>query len=153
MAAHVAAFRDAVDIPIVADGDTGFGNALNLVRTIKLYERAGANAIQLARPNSPQALWPFENKSVVTKAKMVQKIKAAVDTRRAAGQVCKRSRSSPGQLSHAALADPRRAAQGRATQRVPPPGGRRQSVSSLSGERVACSGQRRATTLRWLASA
>ena len=84
MAAHLAAFREAVDIPIVADGDTGFGNALNLVRTIKLYERAGANAIQLEDQTFPKRCGHFENKSVVGKAEMVQKILAAVDTRRSA---------------------------------------------------------------------
>ena len=82
MAAHVAAFRDAVSIPIIADGDTGFGNALNLVRTIKLYERAGASAIQLEDQVFPKRCGHFENKSVIPQAEMVQKIKAAVDTRR-----------------------------------------------------------------------
>jgi 2-methylisocitrate lyase-like PEP mutase family enzyme len=81
MAAHVAAFRDAVSLPIIADGDTGFGNALNLVRTIKLYERAGASAIQLEDQVFPKRCGHFENKSVIPKAEMVQKIKAAVDTR------------------------------------------------------------------------
>ena len=87
MAAHLAAFREAVDIPIVADGDTGFGNALNLVRTIRLYERAGANAIQLEDQTFPKRCGHFDNKSVVGKAEMVQKIKAAVDTRRDADMV------------------------------------------------------------------
>ena len=81
MAAHVAAFREAVNIPIIADGDTGFGNALNLVRTIKLYERAGASAIQLEDQAFPKRCGHFEGKAVVSKSEMVQKIKAAVDTR------------------------------------------------------------------------
>jgi 2-methylisocitrate lyase-like PEP mutase family enzyme len=81
MAAHLAAFRDAVNVPIIADGDTGFGNALNLVRTIKLYERAGASAIQLEDQVFPKRCGHFEGKSVVSKMEMVQKIKAAVDTR------------------------------------------------------------------------
>ena len=81
MAAHVQAFREAVDIPIVADGDTGFGNALNLHRTIRLYERAGANAIQLEDQMFPKRCGHFEDKSVVSKEEMVQKIKAAVDAR------------------------------------------------------------------------
>ena len=84
MAAHLAAFREAVEIPIVADGDTGFGNALNLVRTIRLYERAGANAIQLEDQTFPKRCGHFDNKSVVGKTEMVQKIKAAADTRRSA---------------------------------------------------------------------
>ena len=82
MAAHVAAIREAIQLPIVADGDTGFGNALNLVRTIQLYERAGASAIQLEDQVFPKRCGHFENKSVVSKAEMVAKIKAAVDTRR-----------------------------------------------------------------------
>jgi len=85
MAAHVAAIREAVQVPIVADGDTGFGNALNLVRTIQLYERAGASAIQLEDQVFPKRCGHFENKSVVSRAEMVAKIKAAVDTRRDAG--------------------------------------------------------------------
>ena len=82
MAAHVAAIREAVRVPIVADGDTGFGNALNMVRTIQLYERAGASAIQLEDQLFPKRCGHFENKAVIPAAEMVQKIKAAVDTRR-----------------------------------------------------------------------
>lgn len=82
MASHVAAIREAVQVPIVADGDTGFGNALNVVRTVQLYERAGASAIQLEDQVFPKRCGHFENKSVVSKAEMVQKIKAATDARR-----------------------------------------------------------------------
>lgn len=84
MVAHVAAVHDAVDIPLIADGDTGFGNALDLVRTVRLYERAGANAIQLEDPVFPKRCGHFENKSVVPAAEMKQKIRAAVDARRSA---------------------------------------------------------------------
>jgi 2-methylisocitrate lyase-like PEP mutase family enzyme len=82
MAAHIAACREAVQSPIIADGDTGFGNALNLVRTVKLYERAGANAIQLEDRVFPKRCGHFEGKSVVSMSEMVQKIHAAVDARR-----------------------------------------------------------------------
>jgi 2-methylisocitrate lyase-like PEP mutase family enzyme len=81
VAAHVAACREAVAIPIVADGDTGFGNALNLVRTVRLFERAGANAIQLEDQVFPKRCGHFEGKAVIPIAEMVQKIHAAVDTR------------------------------------------------------------------------
>ncbi len=81
MVAHVQAIHEAVKIPLIADGDTGFGNALNLVRTIKLYERAGASAIQLEDQVFPKRCGHFEGKSVVPKDEMVQKIKAAVDAR------------------------------------------------------------------------
>ncbi len=84
VAAHVAACRDAVAIPIVADGDTGFGNALNLVRTVRLFERAGADAIQLEDQVFPKRCGHFDGKAVVPQAEMVAKIRAAVDTRRSA---------------------------------------------------------------------
>jgi 2-methylisocitrate lyase-like PEP mutase family enzyme len=82
MANHIATIRDAVSLPIIADGDTGFGNALNLIRTVQLYERAGASAIQLEDQVFPKRCGHFENKAVVATNEMVQKIKAAVDTRR-----------------------------------------------------------------------
>jgi len=81
MAGHVAAIRDAVSIPLIADGDTGFGNALNMVRTVRLYERAGANAIQIEDQVYPKRCGHFENKRVVPVDEMVAKIRAAVDTR------------------------------------------------------------------------
>jgi len=81
MASHIAACREAIEIPIIADGDTGFGNALNLVRTVKLYERAGANAIQLEDQAFPKRCGHFEGKTVISQTEMVQKIKAAVDAR------------------------------------------------------------------------
>ena len=84
VASHIAACRDAVRIPIVADGDTGFGNALNLVRTVRLFERAGANAIQLEDQVFPKRCGHFDGKAVVPQAEMVAKIKAAVDTRTSA---------------------------------------------------------------------
>ncbi|MCK9508587.1 MAG: isocitrate lyase/PEP mutase family protein [Pigmentiphaga sp.] len=82
MAAQIAACREAVSLPIIADGDTGFGNALNLIRTVRLYQRAGANAIQLEDQVFPKRCGHFDGKSVVSAAEMVQKIQAAVDARR-----------------------------------------------------------------------
>jgi len=81
VADHVAAIRDAVNVPIIVDADTGFGNALNSRRTVRLLERAGANAIQLEDQVFPKRCGHFERKQVVPKAEMVQKIKAAVDAR------------------------------------------------------------------------
>ena len=78
---HIAAMRDAVAIPIVADGDTGFGNALNVRRTVRLFERAGANAIQLEDQVFPKRCGHFEGKQVIPCGDMVQKIKAALDAR------------------------------------------------------------------------
>ena len=47
VADHIRAIRDVVDVPLIVDGDTGFGNALNMARTVRLFERAGANCIQI----------------------------------------------------------------------------------------------------------
>ena len=81
LAGHVAAVREAVNIPILADADTGFGNAINARRTVKLLERAGANAIMLEDQTYPKRCGHFEGKDVIPKAEMVAKLKAAVDAR------------------------------------------------------------------------
>lgn len=81
LAGHVAAIRDAVNIPILADGDTGFGNALNARRTIQLLERAGANAIMIEDQTYPKRCGHFDGKDVIPKQEMVNKLKAAVDAR------------------------------------------------------------------------
>ncbi len=81
LAGHVAAIREAVTIPILADGDTGFGNALNARRTIQLLERAGANAIMLEDQTYPKRCGHFDGKDVISKEEMVNKLKAAVDAR------------------------------------------------------------------------
>jgi 2-methylisocitrate lyase-like PEP mutase family enzyme len=77
-----AAIADAVSIPIIVDGDTGFGNPVNVVRTVRLLERAGASGIQLEDQVFPKRCGHFAGKAVITCDEMVQKIKAAVDTRR-----------------------------------------------------------------------
>lgn len=81
LAAHVAAVRDAVNIPILADADTGFGNALNARRTVQLLERAGANAIMLEDQTYPKRCGHFDGKDVIPQAEMVNKLKAALDAR------------------------------------------------------------------------
>ena len=81
LAGHVAAVRDAVNIPILADGDTGFGNALNARRTVQLLERAGANAIMLEDQTYPKRCGHFDGKDVISKEEMVNKLKSAVDAR------------------------------------------------------------------------
>ena len=81
LAAHVGAVREAVSIPILADADTGFGNAINARRTVKLLERAGANAIMLEDQTYPKRCGHFEGKDVIPKEEMVAKLKAAVDAR------------------------------------------------------------------------
>jgi 2-methylisocitrate lyase-like PEP mutase family enzyme len=78
---HVSAMRDAVALPLIVDADTGFGNALNVARTIKALERSGANAIQLEDQEFPKRCGHFSGKSVIDRAEMVQKLHAAVDAR------------------------------------------------------------------------
>ena len=65
----------------MVDADTGFGNALNMRRTIQMLERAGADAIQIEDQVFPKRCGHFEGKEVIPAAEMVAKIKAAVDAR------------------------------------------------------------------------
>ena len=81
---HVMVMRDAVDLPLIVDGDTGFGNPINVRRTVRLLEQAGANAVQLEDQVFPKRCGHFEGKAVISAEAMVQKIKAAVDARRSA---------------------------------------------------------------------
>jgi len=81
LAQHVAAIRESVAIPILADADTGFGNAINTRRTVRLLERAGANAIMLEDQTFPKRCGHFDGKDVIPAAEMVSKIKAAADAR------------------------------------------------------------------------
>lgn len=82
VAQQLAAMRDASGISIIADIDTGFGNALNVVRTVRLFEHSGADALQLEDQTFPKRCGHFDGKDVVPASEMVQKIKAAVDARK-----------------------------------------------------------------------
>lgn len=73
---------EAVSVPVLADGDTGYGNPLNVIRTVREYERAGVSAIQLEDQAFPKRCGHMLGRRVIPKDEMVQKIKAAVDTRR-----------------------------------------------------------------------
>jgi carboxyvinyl-carboxyphosphonate phosphorylmutase len=79
---HISRTVDAVDIPVIADMDTGYGNALNVVRAVREYEKAGVAAFHLEDQISPKKCGHYEGKQLVGKPEMVGKIKAAVDTRR-----------------------------------------------------------------------
>jgi 2-methylisocitrate lyase-like PEP mutase family enzyme len=81
LAAHLAAMRDVFSGPLMVDADTGFGNAVNIVRTVKVLERAGADAIQIEDQVFPKRCGHFDGKAVIPTAEMVAKIKAAVDAR------------------------------------------------------------------------
>jgi 2,3-dimethylmalate lyase len=78
---------EAVDIPVVSDMDSGFGNAVNVVRAVREYEKTGVAAFHLEDQISPKKCGHYEGKELVSKAEMVGKIKAAVDTRRDADMV------------------------------------------------------------------
>jgi 2-methylisocitrate lyase-like PEP mutase family enzyme len=82
VAETVAAIADVTTLPLVVDADTGFGNALNMIRTVKCLERAGADAIQIEDQLFPKKCGHFSGKRVIPTAEMVAKIKAAVDSRR-----------------------------------------------------------------------
>jgi 2-methylisocitrate lyase-like PEP mutase family enzyme len=82
LAEHVAAIREAFAGPLVVDIDTGFGNAVNVTRTVALLERAGADALQIEDQVFPKRCGHFAGKHVIPTVEMVGKIKAAVDTRR-----------------------------------------------------------------------
>jgi len=71
-----------VDIPVIADMDAGYGNAMNVVRSVREYEKTGVAAFHLEDQISPKKCGHYEGKLLVTAAEMAGKIKAAVDTRR-----------------------------------------------------------------------
>jgi 2-methylisocitrate lyase-like PEP mutase family enzyme len=79
---HTMAMRNAVDLPIVVDADTGFGNAVNVAHTVRMLESAGASAIQLEDQHTPKRCGHFSGKEIVPVEEMVSKIKSAVDARR-----------------------------------------------------------------------
>ena len=85
IADHTARIRDAVDVPLIVDADTGFGNALNTYHAVRTLERAGADCIQLEDQVSPKRCGHFSGKEVISTEEMVSKIKAAVDARRDQG--------------------------------------------------------------------
>jgi 2-methylisocitrate lyase-like PEP mutase family enzyme len=79
---HTMAIRGVVDLPLVVDADTGFGNALNVSHTVRSLERAGASAVQLEDQRAPKRCGHFDGKELIVADEMVSKIKAAVDARR-----------------------------------------------------------------------
>lgn len=77
----VALIRDRVRSQLVVDADTGYGNALNVERTVRLLERAGANAIQIEDQDFPKRCGHLDDKALIPAPEMVGKIKAALDAR------------------------------------------------------------------------
>lgn len=79
---HVFAISDAVAIPLVVDADTGFGNAINVMRVVRRLERAGAAAIQIEDQVFPKKCGHFTGKSVIPVEEMEGRLRAALDARR-----------------------------------------------------------------------
>ncbi len=82
MADNAARIADAVEIPLIADADTGYGNPINVVRTVRQYEKAGVAAIQIEDQTWPKRCGHMAGKSVIDADEMVGKIRAAVDARK-----------------------------------------------------------------------
>ena len=71
----------AVDVPVIADADTGYGNPLNVIRTVQEYELAGVSAIHIEDQVMPKKCGHMENKQVIAATEMTEKIRAAVEAR------------------------------------------------------------------------
>jgi 2-methylisocitrate lyase-like PEP mutase family enzyme len=82
VAATIALIRDRVDAHLIVDADTGYGNALNVSRTMRDFERAGASAIQLEDQTFPKRCGHLDGKALISADEMCGKIKAALDARR-----------------------------------------------------------------------
>lgn len=92
VAETVALIRDRVETPMIVDADTGFGSALNVQRTMRTFERAGASAIQLEDQTFPKRCGHLTGKSLIPTDEMVGKIKAAADARHSADTlICART--------------------------------------------------------------
>lgn len=87
VAETVAVIRDRVDIALVVDGDTGFGTALNLMRTVQVFERNGADAILFEDQTTPKRCGHLTGKTLIAPSEMEGKLKAALDARRDADLV------------------------------------------------------------------
>lgn len=81
LASVVGTIRERTDLPIIVDADTGFGNALNVQRTVRLLERNGASGIQLEDQSLPKRCGHLDGKTLITASEMNGKVKAALDAR------------------------------------------------------------------------
>src|SRR6201998_2057798 len=82
VADQVMAIRCVIDLPLIVDIDTGFGNAINVTHTVRILEQAGASAIQIEDQRAPTRCGHFDGKDLISLEEMVGKVRAAVDTRR-----------------------------------------------------------------------
>ena len=83
----VRKIHEITDIPIIVDADTGFGETLNVYRTVKLLEEAGASAVQIEDQISPKRCGHLDGKEIVSKQNMVEKIRAATRARNNASSI------------------------------------------------------------------
>ena len=82
MAAHLERIAASVSIPVIADADEGYGDVVNVVRTVELFERAGAAGIQLEDQQAPKRCGHMEGKRLIERDAMLRKIDAAASSRR-----------------------------------------------------------------------
>lgn len=82
MADRASSICQAVTIPVIADGDTGYGNAINVMRTVRMYEQAGVRAIQLEDQQFPKRCGHLSGKELISAEEMSGKVRAAVDARK-----------------------------------------------------------------------
>ena len=85
VAETITLIRDRIGAHLIVDADTGYGNALNVVRTMRTFERAGASAIQLEDQDFPKRCGHLDGKGLISADEMVGKIKASLDTRASRG--------------------------------------------------------------------
>jgi 2-methylisocitrate lyase-like PEP mutase family enzyme len=83
VAQTVAMIRDRVAVHLIVDADTGYGNALNVARTVREFERVGANAIQIEDQDFPKRCGHLDGKALIPAAEMCGKLRAALDARHA----------------------------------------------------------------------
>lgn len=81
MADHAARITGAVDLPVIADADNGFGDVLNVQRTMRMYEAAGVAAIQIEDQVSPKRCGHMDSKQIIDTKQMVRHIRATIDAR------------------------------------------------------------------------
>src|SRR5580704_12152533 len=81
MAGNAGRIAACVDIPVIADADTGYGNPLNVIRTVQTYEAAGVAGIHIEDQVAPKKCGHMEGKQVIPAEEMVQKVRAAVEAR------------------------------------------------------------------------
>lgn len=82
MVQRASSMAEAVNVPVIADGDTGYGNAVNVRRTVREYEKAGVACIQLEDQVAPKKCGHMLGREIITREEMVGKVKAACALRR-----------------------------------------------------------------------